>query len=340
MPAADDEAGQMVIAEIAYESLAPGVLGAHFAAGKAAVLVHCPEIVAELWRGLLEDDAEQLPWQAPLIDIARNYHGSADITVSLGDLFYFQPGQHGYIARKIALTKVEGDEAFVAEPSNFVQGDGRFATPDKILGLCWSIGERLMAAMAPEGAAPGGYRVAVQRLKYQQTTDDFDRLGALSRNSLGRWGRAGFSLDEWRTQAAGPLQRKWVSDLYGLIAQVPFVRRLAKSANRLFSRRDQRTHLMPGQRLIEAPHFDHRYFTALCGQRRDVVTQIFVDGVWHDLPIGMDSLAIFSGSIATRKFGVPHLLHRVVHVSGDPGTPDDAPAWPRTQNVTLLIGTT
>ena len=40
MPAADDEAGQMVIAEIAYESLAPGVLGAHFAAGKAAVLVH------------------------------------------------------------------------------------------------------------------------------------------------------------------------------------------------------------------------------------------------------------------------------------------------------------
>lgn len=328
-----------MIAEIAFEDLAPGVLAAQFAAGKAAVLVRCPEIIAELWRGLLENDAEQLPWQAPLIDIARNYHGSADITVSLGDLFYFQPGQHGYIARKIALSRAENGQALVAEPPYFVQGEERFATPDDILGLCWSIGDRLMAAMAPAGATPGRYSVAVQRLKYQQTCEDFDRLGALSRNSLGRWGRAGFSLDERRIEAAGPLRRKWLSDIYGLVAQLPFFRRTAARINHLLSRRDRRTWLMPGERLIEAPHFDHRYFTALCGHRRDIATHIFVGGSWHELPVSMDSFAVFSGSIAARQFGVPHLLHRVVHVSGDRACGDDVAARPRTQNVTLLIGT-
>lgn len=328
-----------MIGEIAFDDLTPGVLAAQFMAGKAAVLIRCPEVISELWRGLMEDDDEQLPWQAPLIDIARNYHGCSDITVSLGDLFYFQPGQHGYIARKIALSRTGVDGALVVRPSFFVQGEGKFATREQTLDLCWTVGDRLMKAMAPPGAALSEYSVAVQRLKYQQSANDFDQLDALARNSLGRWGRAGFSLDQRRLEAAGPLQRKGVSDFYGMIAQIPVVRSLARSVNRVFSRRDQRTRMLPGHRLIEAAHYDHRYFSALCGQRKNIETHIFVEGAWYNLPISMDTLAILPGSIAAARFGVPHTLHRVVHVDGDDEPPEHLPADRRAQNVTLLIGT-
>lgn len=330
-----------MIGEIAFEDLMPGVLAAQFLAGKAAVLVRCPDVIAELWQGLMEDEREQLPWQGPLIDIARNYHGCSDITVSLGDLFYFQPGQHGYIARKIALSRSEEDGTLVARPSFFVQGGDRFATREQVLDLCWSIGHRLMTAMAPADApfVDDGYTVAVQRLKYQRSVEDLDRLDALARNSLGRWGRAGFSLDQRRLEAAGPLQRKGVSDAYGIVVQIPALRSMASGLNRIFSRRDQRKHVPDGLRLIEAPHYDHRYFSALCGQRKNIETHIFVNGAWQNLPVSMDTLAILPGSIAADRLGVPHTLHRVVHIGGDDESPEHCPADQRGQNVTLLIGT-
>jgi len=331
--------GPLVIGDIAFDSLTPGVLAAQFVAGKAAVLVRCPGVISELWKGLMEDDDEQLPWQAPLIDIARNYHGSADITVSLGDLFYFQPGQHGYIARKIALSRTGEDGALVVRPSFFVQGEEKFATREQILDLCWSIGDRLMMAMTPPGAKLCDYTVAVQRLKYQQSARDFDKLDALARNSLGRWGRAGFSLDQRRLEAAGPLQRKGVSDFYGMVAQIPAVRTLARGVNRIFSRRDRRAQMLPGHRLVEAAHYDHRYFSALCGQRKNIETHIFVGGAWYNLPISMDTLAILPGSIAAAKFGVPQTLHRVVHIDDEDEPPEHLPADRRAENVTLLIGT-
>jgi hypothetical protein len=330
---------RLVIGEIAFDDLTPGVLAAQFVAGKAAVLVRCPDVISELWRGLMEDDEEQLPWQAPLIDIARNYHGCADITVSLGDLFYFQPGQHGYIARKIALTRQGARGTLSVRPSFFVQGDGRFATRQQILELCWSVGDRLMTAMAPPGVTLNDYSVAVQRLKYQQLATDFDQLDSLARNSLGRWGRAGFSLDQRRLEAAGPLQRKGVSDFYGMIVQIPGIRSFARGVNRFFSRRDKRSPMLPGHKLIEAAHYDHRYFSALCGQRKNIETHIFVEGAWYNLPISMDTLAILPGSIAAAKFGVPHTLHRVVHIDCENEAPEHLPANGRAQNVTLLIGT-
>src|SRR3546814_4319533 len=75
---------------------------------------------------LLENPQEQLPWEAPLIDIARNYHGHGDITASLGDVYYFQPGHHSYIARKIELARAAEDGSLESRPSTFIQGTERF----------------------------------------------------------------------------------------------------------------------------------------------------------------------------------------------------------------------
>lgn len=324
-----------MIAELTYQDLEPGALARLFRAGHPAVLVRCPEIVGPLWRGLLEDPAEQMPWEAPLVDMARNYHGSGDITASLGDLFYFQPGRHGYIARKMALSRDTREGRVTMRPAHFVQGAGHYAPRQALLDQCWALGAQLMAALAPEGSPPAMFQVVVQRLKYQETMGDFDRLGALARNSLGRWGRAGCALDERRWQAAGALSPRGLSDLYGLLADAPVIGRLAQGLNRLALRRDRSRAIAPGQRLIEGAHVDYRYFSALCGQRDHMLTQVFADGRWIDLPIDRATLAVFPGSMATQAYGVRHVLHRVLHVEKEDqgGTGN-----PRTDNVTLLIG--
>jgi hypothetical protein len=322
-----------MIGELAYRDLAPGSLARLFGAGHAAVLVRCPDLIAGLWRDLMENPEEQMPWEAPLIDMARNYHGSGDITASLGDLFYFQPGRHGYIARKMALSRDEGADRVMVRPSSFVQGRGRHRLHQAVLDQCWATGQRLLAALAPEGRPPAACEVVVQRLKYQEAAGDFDRLDALMRNSLGRWGRAGCALDERRWQAAGAFSPRGLSDLYGALAPVPGIGRVARALNAKLLRRDRSRDMAPGQKLIEGAHYDYRYFSALCGRRDRMVTQIFVRDSWIDLPIDLETLAVFPGSLSTRDYGVPHVMHRVLHV-GDGEDDSD----PRTGNVTLLIG--
>ena len=306
-----------MIAEQEYQELEPGSLARLFSAGHVAVLVRCPDVLAPLWQGLLENPDEQMPWEAPLVDIARNYHGSGDITASLGDLFYFQPGHHGYIARKMALSRGQEEDPVTMHPPSFVQGRRHYAPGPALLDQCWSIGRRLMMALAPDGTPPGDMQIVVQRLKYQESAEDFDRLGALARNSLGRWGRAGCGLDERRWQAAGVLSLRGLSDLYGMLADVPGVGRLLRRLNRLLL------------------HGDRRRFSALCGERSQMLTQVFADGGWIDLPIDRATLAVFPGSMATQAYGVRHVLHRVLHVE-KPGQVGGRN--PRTDNVTLLIG--
>src|SRR3546814_14626209 len=105
----------MVIVELAAEELCHGTLATVFANGAAAAVVRCNDEVRRLWAQLLENPQEQLPWEAPLIDIARNYHGHGDITASLGDVYYFQPGHHSYIARKIELARARSEERRVGK---------------------------------------------------------------------------------------------------------------------------------------------------------------------------------------------------------------------------------
>lgn len=325
-----------MITRIGLHDVTAGSLARLFAAGNAAVLIHCPDLVSTLWRDLLENDEEQLPWQAPLVNIARNYHGSADITASLGDLFYFQPGRHGYIARKMALSREQEAGRVASRPASFVQDEGHYVPGQAILDQCWLLGQRLMAAIIPDGALPGRFEVAVQRLKYQETAEDFANLGALARNSMGRWGRAGCALDERRWEAAGVFSPRGLSDLYGLVAHIPAMRRLVQRVNEMLLRRDPSRRVASGQRVIEGAHYDYRYLTALCGRRERTLTQVFAGGQWHDLPIDLDTLAVFPGTIASHVLGLPNVLHRVVHLDGKAATA--GPRNPRTDDVTLLIG--
>lgn len=324
-----------MIGELDLQDLVPGSLARLFNAGCLAVVVRCPDLVAALWRDLLENPEERMPWESPLVDIARNYHGDRDITKSLGDLFYFQPGRHGYIARKMALTCTDGERGVAVQPPSFVQGRQQYSPTQPVLDRCWSTGQRLMAALVPEGKPPVPFKVVVQRLKYQERFSDFGQLQALARNSLGRWGRAGCALDKERERAAGMLSPRGISDLYGLLAHVPAVGRLMQWVNTMLQRHDRSRSIGAEQHLIEAAHYDNRFFTALCGRRDRIVTQIFDGDAWVDLPIGLTEFAVFPGTLSAKSYGVPPVLHRVVHVGE--ARASDAPDL-RTDNVTLLIG--
>ncbi len=58
---------------------------------------------------------------------------------------------------------------------------------------------------------------------------------------------------------------------------------------------------------------------------------------WEELFVDLDSIAIFPGRPAERRYSLPPTLHRVLQQGGaDAPKPDD----PRTSNVTLLLGAT
>lgn len=327
----------MAIFEIGLEDLQQGVLAAAFLHGAVAAVIRCDGRLRALWRRLLENPAERLPWEAPLIDIARNHHGSKDITVSLGDVYYFQPGLHGYIARKLEIDRPPGAGPAALHPARFHQGDDTYAPPADLIDECCSITDRIALAMTPERAEAPAYKVAVQRLKYQSSSDDLGLLAELTAHSLGRWGRFGYAIDCQRQRFAGMSARKGPADLYGLLMMVPLARSVAQAANALAGRIDDRYRIDDDQRVIEGPHVDSRLFTGLCGRRANIHTQVYAGDRWEELPVGLDSIAVFPGRLAERRYGLPATLHRVLQQGGDTAPkPDD----PRTSNVTLLLGAT
>lgn len=322
----------MTIIELGVDDLRQGVLATGFASGAVAAVIRGDARVRDLWARLVENESEQLPWQAPLIDIARNHHGTGDITVSLGDLFYFQPGQHGYIARKFEIERDTTGSAR-ARPDRFAQGNAHYVIERETIERCADLAETVMMALTPEGQTQATARVAVQRLKYQPHASDFDSLAQLTANSLGRWGRLGAAIDRQRQRATGFLSRKGFADLIGMLSLVPGIGVLVRAFAARIAARDPRERLAEGDTIVERAHVDERYFSALAGARTNVRTEVFANGRWHELPIGLDSIAIFPGRLA-RRFGIEPTLHRVVHIGNAPATTVD----PRSGNVTLLIG--
>ncbi|HEU4960627.1 MAG TPA: hypothetical protein VFT56_09475 [Sphingomonas sp.] len=324
----------MTILELGMDELRHGVLAAGFAAGSVAAVIRSDGMVRRLWDRLVDDRREQLPWEAPLLDIARNHHGTDDITVSLGDLFYFQPGQHGYIARKIEIERGEDGAACRSRPAAFVQGETSHAPDAEALTECLEFADRLMLALTPEGTAPPPARIAVQRLKYQPRAADFESLAELTAHSLGRWGRLGAAIDRQRQRAAGPFAGKGVSDAMAILLLIPGAARPIARLLAWAARRDPRAGIAEGDVVVERAHFDTRQFTALAGRRSNVRTEIFAQGQWRELPIGLDSIAVFPGSLARRSLGLEPTLHRVLYAGNAAAEPIDR----RTGNVTLLIG--
>jgi hypothetical protein len=293
---------------------------------------------------LLDDPDEQLPWRAPLVDIARNHHSRGDLGGNVGDMYYFSQGRLAHIARKFELERDAADAPIRSVPEAFVQGEGRYVTPDETRAVCWDITDRVMRSMIPEGRSDVPYRVVIHRLKYEDQQIDIDRLTALAEDAVGRWAQLGARIDRNREVARGPLAAKGLSDIYALLSLAPPLRRALGPINRAFGRGDALHQVNGRSVIIGKPHYDERFFSGLCGTRRTVKTEALIGGKWIELPIGLDSMVIVPGLLARTYLGVEPVLHRVLHEETEKDAVSTAVAGgrgaePGTSNITLLFGT-
>ena len=320
----------MPFANFRLDELLPGRLGAAFQAGAVAAIIECSEITARLWSLLLLNPGEMLPWDLPLLDIARNHWSGRDLTSTVGDVFYFQPGQHSYIGRKLEITRANGAGPEV-RPDRFHQPGGPISPPEEMVELSCSVVDRIMRSLVPADDHGREYCVAVQRLKYQGDWADFERLSGLVSDSLGRWGRSGYSLDVSRQQPAGKLSGKGISDMLGLMMMAPFIGKLVRRWNDRLAKRDPSGALAPGEQVYERAHEDYRFFSALFGVRENVRTEVLDRGSWVELPVNLDSLVVFPGTLLAGA-GQKPTRHRVIYQPKEQQKPD------MVENVTVLLG--
>lgn len=288
-----------------------------------------------LWRSLACNDVD-LPWNAPLYDLSANLVPHDDLTQVLGDMFYFKPGRHSYIARKIEICVDEG--RYVTRPAIFQGQHGRWQMNEQQREACWHFSIEVMKALAPpeteDAELASDLKAVVQQLKYHDTAAGHDALFQLLRNSLGPWARIGYGLDRRREELRGALGRRGISDTLALLSLLPPLRPPINGLNHLAAYFDKRGVVPEGYRLLVKAHIDTRYFSALCGSRHNLRTEVFVDGAWMPLPISQSDLVIFPGSRARMAYGILPTLHRVLQAE------DEAPfgVEPGPANTTLLLG--
>ena len=302
-----------------------------FAHGAVAVLLREDPRVAFLWDELLARNGDEvLPWDATLEDIARNFRPGRRLGEDHGDVVYYVPGVISYIARKIVIRRSTDGSSLACSPAAFVAGAREYSVPAPVLEAAWELVSDILRALSPPGARVTAGAAVVERLRYDTNLDDVVAKSRMLSSAVND--RSVVEPD--LTPYFRPLRTRW---------QGRFAARLFGRLTPALSRRHQRHGISPlvrrilkldevpaGAELIGEPHTDSgRVFTALCGSRSAVRTQVHDGRAWRDLPLDPCTLAILPGAQLGALSGVPPTLHRVLHVpSPNRGHP----------NVTLLVG--
>lgn len=317
------------------DSLEEGSMSRLFQNGALAVVIDCSQVLRPIWDTLLENEAEKLPWEGTMRDMARNHHAGRDLGGHVGDMFHYTPHRISYIARKFEITRPASSGELEVHPPFFIQGDEQFVYPPEVIDTCWNLSSRIMLSLTPPGKPASEYRAAVHRLKYERDSECVQRYYALTRSAVGRWAQLGFQMDTQREQAHGPLRHPGISDLFAMLSLAGPMRRGLERINARFAS-SSRTSIPDGTILIGKAHYDGRYFSAMCSERSNISTEIFDGRRWYELPMSRDSLVVVPGLHAGTDFGIKPTLHRILHrLTETSGQSRDASSG----NVTLLFGT-
>ena len=322
------------IAHVEADQLSPGSLGACFRDGARAVVIRGNGWISSLWETLLANDGE-MPWKAPLYDLAANLVAHDDVTDALGDVYYFKPGRHSYIGRKIEI-RSDGRELTTTPPS-FQSRHGIWRMNEQLREQCWTFSMNLMRALAPAEAEEAQFdnvRAVVQHLRYHDTVGGHQALYLMIHNSLGPWARIGYGLDRRREEFRGLLGRRGIADTLALLSLLRPMRPAINGLNRLAGRFDRQGEVPDGYVLLSRAHVDSRYFSALCGSRCNLRTDIFVDGAWLPLPMNSGDMVVLPGIRAKAAYGIEPTIHRVLQARDD----QSIAAAPDRANITILLG--
>ncbi len=316
-------------------SLTAGSLARLFAAGAIAVVIDCAPQLHRIWDGLLENETEQLPWQGTMSDMARNHYAGRDLGGHVGDMFHYTPYRIAYIARKFELSKDPDAAQPASIPPCFHQSNGAFTSPVDIVQACWTLTEQIMSWLTPPSQIKADYQAVVHRLKYERDFELIERYYALTKSAVGRWAQLGHKIDTLREEAHGVLGHNGISDLFAIFSLAPPLRRMLANLNHSLSSGNARDTLPENAQLIGKPHYDGRYFSAMCGARGNICTEAYDGKNWHELPIDRDHLVIIPGLDAKRAFHIQPTLHRILH---RPTNTADAVDGSEPPNLTLLFG--
>lgn len=324
------------IVQIDLADVTPGSLMALFKSGAVAVQINGDPRIRRLWDCIIPHMAgvdinvtERLPWECGIAEIARNHRSRSGLDC-IGDVLHFSPERIAYIGRKLEVTRDGETGNMLCDPPAFIQDGQWFRPDDQVLKLCWDIGSDILAGFITPGLALSKYRVVMHRLKYEQVHKDIENMFALIKSTVGRWSQLGYRLDHYRETARGPFARWGLRDIFAILRVMPGLGKLMQWVNDLFA--VQGNHAISERtRLIGKHHFDGRIFSALCGDRDTIRTEVFDGANWYPLPISLDTLLVFPG-LGARRFGVRPTLHRVLHTNLEDSSVGNAP------NVTLLIG--
>lgn len=314
--------------------LTPGRLGECFRAGAAAAVIRGNDWIYALWQSMISNDAE-MPWQAPLFKLAENLMPHESLSEALGDVYFFKPGRHSYIGRKMEI-RPEGP-ALSTTPALFHTQHGNWQMSEQLRTQCWGFSMAIMRALAPPGTQDSqlaGVRAVVQHLRYHDSLEGQNALYAMVHNSLGGWARIGYGLDRRREELRGPLGRRGVSDALALLSLLSPLRAVIDGLNRLAGRFDKRGMVPDGYSLLSKAHVDTRYFSALCGSRCNLRTDILVGDEWVPLPMSSSDVVIFPGMRAKQAYGIQATVHRVLQAKGQDAASPAAGAT----NTTILLG--
>jgi hypothetical protein len=329
---------QIPIVEVTADRMAPGELSRLFHRGAIAVVLVGDPRVRRAWEALVLDAtkpgvAEDLPWNASLLEIARNHRAATDVSDRLGDVVEFCPGAISYIGRKLQLSRDPTTGELSCQPATFSRRGITYNPDPSVFPLCWEIVAHIVGSLGSVGDSTAPvYRVAVERLKYEHDLADIVRLCELmGSNFADRWTRIGRALDAYRRAARGPLKSKYLGNIFAFLCLAPSLRQHLLRLNATLARSDWvwRTN---GETIIGAPHHDSgRYLFGLCGARSNIVTEAHDGHEWHELCVTPDRLVILPGGLAWRKWGIRPTLHRVLHTT----RASQSQAY---DNITLLLG--
>jgi hypothetical protein len=215
-------------------------------------------------------------------------------------------------------------------PESFWNGNERLSLSPDLLRTIWELMSYICRSAWLDGPEPLPYAVAIERLKYPNSTAEMDKLFHLLADSGGRWTHIGQRVDAYKAMATGPFDTKIIRDLFALSSLIPGVHQLLHRVNKFFrnfSRRD----VPQAMRMIGDPHVDgNKILTALTSDRDVLVTEMYDGRDWLELPLSPNTLTIFP-SKQSIPLGMTPTVHRILMKEQDHNSVSSSP------NVTLSI---